>query len=95
MHASGRAVLADLGLSRLSDSDILTWPSVQTIDPQLAPGIFPWLAPEILPLTDIIGSDKNRRLVVFTFASDIYALGGVIYQVSVRSHFQIVDKRRH
>ncbi|TEB34481.1 kinase-like protein [Coprinellus micaceus] len=81
VDASGRAVLADLGLSRLSDSDILTWPSVQTICPQLAPGIYPWLAPEILLLPEFLEPDKSGLLFVFTSASDVYALGGVIYEI--------------
>jgi hypothetical protein len=49
----------------------------------LAPGIYPWLAPEILLLPEVLEPDKSGLLFVFTSASDVYALGGVIYEVSL------------
>lgn len=75
MDATGRAILADLGLSRLNDEELLTWVSVQTSSPSL--GTLPWLAPEILSLV------KAQQPASPTAASDVYALGCLIYEVRI------------
>lgn len=73
--ATGRAVLADLGLSRLSDVELLTWMSIHTSSPSL--GTLPWLAPEIL------GQIRAQQPVCPSIASDVYALGCLIYEVGL------------
>lgn len=68
---TGRALLADLGLSRLSDGDLLAWAAIQTTSPSI--GTLRWLAPELL---------KVQQPIAPTTSSDIYALGCFTYEVS-------------
>ncbi|KAK7466334.1 Rho guanine nucleotide exchange factor [Stygiomarasmius scandens] len=64
---SGRASVADFGLSCIADSEVLRWTSMSTIH---SGGTARWLAPECL----IDG-------LPVTYKSDIYAFGCVCYEI--------------
>ncbi|THU88759.1 kinase-like protein, partial [Dendrothele bispora CBS 962.96] len=66
---TGRAAIADFGLSRVANSEALNWSSLSTSN-QGRGGSARWLAPECL----IEGNNV-------TYASDVYAFGGVCYEV--------------
>ncbi|KAF5342346.1 hypothetical protein D9611_001604 [Ephemerocybe angulata] len=68
--SNGRAVLADLGVSRLRDVELLSWPTASTMDPAL--GTIPWRSPELM---------VSHTPVSPTAASDVYALGIFAYEV--------------
>ncbi|KAK7437402.1 Rho guanine nucleotide exchange factor [Stygiomarasmius scandens] len=65
---SGRASIADFGLSRITNSEALHWSSVSTTTHEKG-GSARWLAPECL----INGQQLTR-------SSDVYAFGGVCYE---------------
>ncbi|KAF5353079.1 hypothetical protein D9758_008754 [Tetrapyrgos nigripes] len=68
ISATGRALVADFGLSRLVDSGVLKWSSLSTQD--RVGGTTRWLAPECLL--------RGSRL---SYKSDIYAFGCVCYEI--------------
>ena len=72
VSASGRACIADLGISRLTAAAVLTWATIQSA-PSL--GTVPWQAPELLENCTL------GKLIVTTTASDVYALGCLCYEV--------------
>ncbi|KAF5349295.1 hypothetical protein D9756_009364 [Leucocoprinus leucothites] len=67
--ASGRACLADFGLSNVTLSRLGNWPLISTLLPD--GGTVGWLAPELL----------QQDNAVPTMKSDIYALSMVCYEV--------------
>ncbi|KAJ3538472.1 hypothetical protein NMY22_g5145 [Coprinellus aureogranulatus] len=70
--ASGHACLADLGYSRLTEAEVLTWPTVQS---SASLGTFAWQAPELL------AQARAGRRIIPTRAADVYSLGCVLYEV--------------
>lgn len=74
VSSSGRACLADFGLSTLSDPALLGWTSIRTTAAK-ATGTARWQAPELLEPDD----DIEIRI---TMQSDIYSYGCVCYEVS-------------
>ncbi|KAK7437368.1 Rho guanine nucleotide exchange factor [Stygiomarasmius scandens] len=66
---TGRASIADFGLSRIANSHALKWTSFSASSHDRG-GSIRWLAPECLFKGDLT-----------TYASDIYAFGGVCYEV--------------
>jgi serine/threonine protein kinase len=72
----GRARLADLGSSRLTDAHILTWTSIVSTTP--SSGTLLWQAPELLS-AQLRGAE---RLPFPTTLSDMYAFGCLAYEVS-------------
>ncbi|RXW17088.1 hypothetical protein EST38_g8758 [Candolleomyces aberdarensis] len=95
VDSQGRACLADLGLLRLTDTQILTWTSIQST---IAPwGTLLWQAPELLSAQ----LQDQERLPPPTAFSDMYAFGCLAYEIFTghfpfaeletrgRSHFQV------
>ncbi|KAK7437405.1 hypothetical protein VKT23_018650 [Stygiomarasmius scandens] len=94
ISTTGRASIADFGLSRVANSDALKWTSFSTSNHGRG-GSTRWLAPECL--------FKGERA---TYSSDIYAFGGVGYEAFtglVPFHefthdgailFQLMDRKR-
>ncbi|RXW18016.1 hypothetical protein EST38_g7838 [Candolleomyces aberdarensis] len=75
VDSQGRACIADLGLSRLTDAHILTWTSIQST---LAPwGTLHWQAPELLSAQ----LQDQERIPPPTAFSDMYAFGCLAYEV--------------
>ena len=72
VNSSGRACIADLGFSRLTEAAALTWTSIQST-PSL--GTYPWQAPERLQ-TYSVGKPQAP-----TRAADIYSIGCFCYEV--------------
>ncbi|RXW24296.1 hypothetical protein EST38_g1563 [Candolleomyces aberdarensis] len=73
--SQGRACLADLGLSRLIDAQILTWTSIlSTIAPW---GTLLWQAPELLSAQ----LQDQENFPPPTTSTDIYALGCLAYEI--------------
>ncbi|KAJ3516153.1 hypothetical protein NMY22_g14279 [Coprinellus aureogranulatus] len=67
VSASGRACLADFGLSALSDPDLLSWTSIRTAT-AYSTGTARWQAPELLiPIEDVAAKA--------TANSDVYSYG--------------------
>ncbi|KAJ2914079.1 hypothetical protein MD484_g6347, partial [Candolleomyces efflorescens] len=75
VNPQGRACLADLGLSRLSDAQVLTWTSVQSTIASC--GTLLWQAPELLSAQ----LEDQARIPSPTMFSDIYALGCLAYEI--------------
>ena len=76
VDSQGRACLADLGLSRLIDTQIDTWTSIQST---IAPwGTLLWQAPELLKAQ----LEDQEHLPAPTTFSDIYAFGCLAYEVT-------------
>ncbi|TEB22343.1 kinase-like protein [Coprinellus micaceus] len=73
VSASGRACLADFGLSRLADPALLGWTSIRTSTAK-STGTIRWQAPELLNPDD--EADPKT-----TTASDIYSYGCVCYEI--------------
>ncbi|KAJ3539949.1 hypothetical protein NMY22_g4498 [Coprinellus aureogranulatus] len=73
VSTSGRACLADFGLSTLSDPALLEWTSVRTSDSK-AVGTSRWQAPELLDASD----DAEIRT---TIRSDVYSYACVCYEI--------------
>ncbi|KAF8059593.1 hypothetical protein FPV67DRAFT_362861 [Lyophyllum atratum] len=69
---TGRARLADFGMSSVSDSQILAWTSQSSVASQ--GGTARWQAPELFDV-------ENDEAVKNTVESDIYALSCVFYEV--------------
>ncbi|KAJ2922872.1 hypothetical protein H1R20_g14227, partial [Candolleomyces eurysporus] len=75
VDAQGRACLADLGLSRLRDAQILTWTSIQST---IAPwGTLHWQAPELLSAQ----LQDQEHIPPPTTFSDMYAFGCLAYEI--------------
>ncbi|TFK25613.1 kinase-like protein [Coprinopsis marcescibilis] len=69
--ASGRACLADFGLSKLIDSEAVSWTSMHTTAQQ--GGTLRWQAPELIdPDSEHVSANKQ---------SDMFSFGGVCYEV--------------
>ncbi|TEB31938.1 kinase-like protein [Coprinellus micaceus] len=89
VSTSGRACLADFGLSRLSDSALLGWTSIRTGTAK-STGTIRWQAPELLDPDD--GTDPKTMT-----ASDIYSYGCVCYEImtgnvpfhTIKNHYSI------
>ncbi|KAJ2925785.1 hypothetical protein H1R20_g11314, partial [Candolleomyces eurysporus] len=75
VDSQGRACLADLGLSRLTDAQILTWTSIQTTSPPW--GTLPWQAPELLSAQ----LQYSEHFPTPTTSSDVYAFGCLAYEI--------------
>ncbi|KAJ2922871.1 hypothetical protein H1R20_g14226, partial [Candolleomyces eurysporus] len=73
VDSQGRACLADLGLSRLTDPQILTWSSIQSI--VLSLGTLLWQAPELL------SAQLQEHFTSPTTSSDVYAIGCLAYEM--------------
>ncbi|RXW24302.1 hypothetical protein EST38_g1565 [Candolleomyces aberdarensis] len=76
VDSEGRACLADLGLSRLTDAEILTWTSIQSTIPPW--GSLLWLAPELMSAQ----LQYQEHFPSPTTYSDIYAFGCLAYEES-------------
>ncbi|RXW24304.1 hypothetical protein EST38_g1569 [Candolleomyces aberdarensis] len=75
VDSQGRACIADLGLSRLTDAQILTWTSIQST---IAPwGTLLWQAPELLSAQ----LQAQEHIPPPTTFSDIYAFGCLAYEI--------------
>ncbi|RXW24276.1 hypothetical protein EST38_g1558 [Candolleomyces aberdarensis] len=75
VDSQGIACLADLGLSRLTDTQILTWTSIQSTT---APwGTLLWQAPELLSAQ----LQPQEHIPPPTTFSDIYAFGCLAYEI--------------
>lgn len=72
VHNSGRALLADFGLSAVTDPQILKWTSQSSAASK--GGTTRWQAPELFDM-DTDETVNNSK------ASDVYALGCVLYEV--------------
>ncbi|KAJ3539950.1 hypothetical protein NMY22_g4503 [Coprinellus aureogranulatus] len=73
VSSSGRACLADFGLSTLSDPAFLGWTSIRTTAAKAA-GTARWQAPELLDPDD----DAEIKI---TTKSDVYSYGCVCYEI--------------
>ena len=80
VNASGRACIADLGFSRLTEAAVITWSSIQST-PSL--GTYPWQAPERLEAYSV-GKTQPP-----TSASDVYSIGCLCYKVRPRAPGQL------
>ncbi|KAG6915138.1 hypothetical protein DXG01_013077, partial [Tephrocybe rancida] len=69
---AGRAVLADFGLSSVSDCDIIAWMS-QSAGASKGGSVI-WQAPELFDI-------QNDKIVNNTTASDVYAWGCVCFEI--------------
>lgn len=76
MSRSGRAYLADFGLSAIIDADMMKMTSINAGTTTGGSGTVRWQAPEL-----IAGDNDNIRS---SKASDIYALAGVFYEVRLQ-----------
>jgi serine/threonine protein kinase len=81
VHNSGRAVLADFGLSAVTDPQILKWTSQSSAASK--GGTIRWQAPELF------GTDTDE-LVHNSKPSDIYALACILYEVSITQFILVV-----
>ena len=82
VNNSGRACVADLGFSRLTEVAVLTWSSIQST-PSL--GTYAWQAPERLKAYSV-GEAQSP-----TSATDVYAIGCFCYEVWPRLWRSIHD----
>ncbi|KAG6906135.1 hypothetical protein DXG01_015758 [Tephrocybe rancida] len=69
---AGRALLADFGLSSVSDADIVKWTSLSSSSSK--GGTVRWQAPELFSATEDVESKNSKE-------SDVYALGCVCYEI--------------
>ncbi|RDB17478.1 hypothetical protein Hypma_001588 [Hypsizygus marmoreus] len=72
VNSSGRACLADFGLSGVSDSKILHWTSQSRVASK--GGSIRWQAPELFGI-------ETDEVVFNTKASDVFAWSGVCYEI--------------
>ncbi|TEB32783.1 kinase-like protein [Coprinellus micaceus] len=72
VNNSGRACVADLGFSRLTEAAVLTWSSIQST-PSL--GTYAWQAPERLEAYSV------GKAISPTSATDVYSVGCFCYEV--------------
>ena len=76
VDSQSRACLAVLGMSRLTDAQILTWTSIQST---VAPwGTLMWQAPELLSAQFY----NQEHIPPPTTFSDVYAFGCLAYEAS-------------
>ncbi|KAJ3519976.1 hypothetical protein NMY22_g12955 [Coprinellus aureogranulatus] len=89
VSASGRACLADFGLSALSDPDLLSWTSIRTAT-AYSTGTARWQAPELLIPTEDVAAKATAH-------SDVYSYGCVCYEImtgnvpfyQIKNHYSI------
>jgi serine/threonine protein kinase len=80
VNASGRACIADLGFSRLTEAAVITWTSIQSV---YLLGTYAWQAPEQLKAYSVGNTQPPTR------AADIYSIGCLCYEVKFPSQLHI------
>ncbi|KAG6864285.1 hypothetical protein C0991_010803 [Blastosporella zonata] len=81
---SGRACLADFGLSNVNDSRFPHWSSQSSVASK--GGTSRYQAPELhTPESDDVESSGGRRVIHNSKATDVYAWGSLCYEVDTRA----------
>ncbi|KAG6905535.1 hypothetical protein DXG01_002186 [Tephrocybe rancida] len=81
---TGRARLADFGISSVSDSQIVVW-TTQSSDSTKAGGSIRWQAPELFAVgASDMDDEEVEAAVKNTMASDVYALACVFFESGAR-----------